>query len=67
MHPVEFSHFAPIGNRIHRDVEQSAVLSGVDGASLAGFITEREALTRMDWLQKVRDWARGQGDPGAGR
>ena len=22
MHPVEFSHFAPIGNRIDRDVEQ---------------------------------------------
>jgi Uma2 family endonuclease len=45
-------------NGAYCETDESVLLAGADGASLAGFITERELLTHIDWLQKVRGWAR---------
>jgi Uma2 family endonuclease len=52
---------------VYHERAGSLALPGVDGDALTAFMEERKTLKRPAWLRKVRDWARGQGDPGAGR
>jgi Uma2 family endonuclease len=51
----------------YHERDESLVLPGLDGATLTGFVAARKTLKRPAWLRSVREWARGQGDPGAAR
>jgi Uma2 family endonuclease len=43
---------------------ESAALPGLDRVTLSAFLQDSKTLRRPAWLQKVREWARHQCDPG---
>jgi len=44
----------------YEETEQSEVLPSLSRSRLSGFLKERETLTTLEWLRRVRAWAREQ-------